>query len=55
MNSRYLLEEVEDRYLLHSTIVTSQLPISALHGFFEEPHAANAIMNRLIHGASKTK
>jgi DNA replication protein DnaC len=51
VESRDLLEVIEDRCQLHSTLVTSQLPVSAWHALFEEPTVADAIMDRLIHDA----
>jgi len=51
VESRDLLEVIEDRCQLHATLVASQLPVSAWHALFEEPTVADAIMDRLIHDA----
>lgn len=51
VESRDLLEVIEDRCQLHSTLVASQLPVGAWHALFEEPTVADAIMDRLIHNA----
>ena len=46
-----LLEILEDRYGLRSTLITSQLPIDAWHSFIGDQTLADAIMDRLIHSA----
>lgn len=46
-----LLEVIEDRAGLRSTIVTSQLPIGHWHEALGEPTIADAILDRLVHGA----
>ena len=46
-----LLEILEDRYNTHSTIVTSQLPVSNWHGAIGDPTLADAILDRLVHNA----
>lgn len=43
-----LLELIEDRYQLKSTLITSQLPIKHWHEYIGEPTVADAIMDRLI-------
>jgi len=48
-----LLEVIEDRYQLRSTIVTSQLPVSEWHSSLGEPTIADAILDRLIHNAHR--
>lgn len=50
---RDLLEVVEDRHGLSSTIVTSQLPINAWHDIVGDPTIADAILDRLVHNAHK--
>ena len=50
---RDLLEILEDRYGLKSTIVTSQLPIDQWHASIGDSTMADAIMDRLIHNAYK--
>ena len=46
-----LLEIIEDRHQRRSTIVASQLPISHWHEVLGEPTVADAILDRLVHGA----
>lgn len=46
-----LLEIFEDRYGARSTIVTSQLPPDKWHDRLGEPTIADAILDRLLHGA----
>lgn len=50
---RDLLEIVEDRYELRSTLIASQLPIPAWHEAIGEPTLADAICDRLIHRAHR--
>jgi DNA replication protein DnaC len=46
-----LLEVVEDRHGLRSTIITSQLPVGHWHEALGEPTLADAILDRLVHNA----
>lgn len=48
-----LLEILEDRYALRSTLVTSQLPINHWHEQIGDPTLADAILDRLVHNAYK--
>jgi len=48
-----LLEVIEDRAGLRSTIVTSQLPVALWHEGFGEPTVADAICDRLLAGAHR--
>ena len=48
---RDLLEVIEDRNQERSTLIASQLPVSAWHGVFQDSTIADAVMDRLIHGA----
>jgi DNA replication protein DnaC len=50
---RDLLEVIEDRQGLSSTIVASQLPIESWHDNIGDPTIADAILDRLIHNAHK--
>ena len=52
-NRRDLLELMEDRYGLRSTIVTSQLPVNKWHESIGDPTLADAILDRLVHNAHK--
>jgi len=44
-----LLEIIEDRYDIKSTIITSQLPVGSWYEVINEKTIADAIMDRLIH------
>lgn len=50
-----LLEILEDRHGLKSTLVTSQLPIENWHEQIGDPTLADAILDRLVHSAHKIK
>lgn len=52
-NRRDLLEIVEERNGLRSTIVTSQLPVSKWHDAIGDPTLADAILDRIVHNAYK--
>jgi DNA replication protein DnaC len=44
-----LLEVIEDRTLVGSIIITSQLSVSDWHDYLNQPVVADAILDRLIH------
>ena len=46
-----LLELLEDRHGLKSTIVTSQLPVDQWHAYLNDPTLADAILDRLVHNS----
>jgi len=48
-----MLEVIEDRHGLWSTIVTSQFPVDAWHQAIGEPSIADAILDRLVHNAHR--
>ena len=50
---RDLLELLEDRYGMRSTIVTSQLPPAHWHEALGDPTLADAICDRLLHNAHR--
>jgi DNA replication protein DnaC len=50
---RDLLEVLDDRFNLKSTIVTSQLPLSHWHDYLNDATLADAILDRLVHNAYK--
>lgn len=50
---RDLLEVIEDRAQLRSTLVASQLPVDAWHGAMADPTLAEAILDRLLHQAHR--
>ena len=49
--ARDLLEILDDRFDRRSVIVTSQLPVPDWHQKIAEPTIADAILDRLVHGA----
>jgi len=50
---REILEVIEDRNHLSSTIIASQLPIEHWHEILGDPTVADAILDRLVHNAHK--
>lgn len=50
---RDLLEVIEDRAQLRSTLVASQLPVDAWHGAMADPTLAEAVLDRLLHQAHR--
>jgi len=52
---RDLLEIIEDRHARRSTIITSQLPVEKWHDHIADPTLADAILDRIVHGAHRFK
>lgn len=50
---RDLLEILDDRFNVRSTLVTSQLPVAQWHQKMGDPTLADAILDRLVHNAYK--
>ena len=50
---RDLLEILDDRYNLRSTIITSQLPMAHWHEAVGDPTLADAILDRVVHNSYK--
>lgn len=50
---RDILEILEDRHGLHSTLMASQLPIEKWHKVIGDPTLGDAILDRLVHNAHK--
>jgi DNA replication protein DnaC len=50
---RDLLEILEDRHGVRSTLATSQLPLDKWHDLIGDPTLADAILDRLVHNAYK--
>jgi len=50
---RDILEILEDRHNVRSTIVTSQIPVQNWHEIIGDPTLADAILDRLVHNAYK--
>ena len=54
MNQRQglmILELLEDRYNVRSTIVASQIPPEKWHETIKDPTVADAVLDRLIHNS----
>jgi len=51
--ARDLLEVIEDRSQLRSTMVVSQLPVDHWHAGLADPTLADAILDRLLHNAHR--
>ena len=52
---RDLLEILDDRHGLGSTLITSQFPVDEWHGVINDATVADAILDRLIHNAYRLK
>jgi IstB-like ATP binding protein len=50
---RDLLEVLDDRHGLRSTIITSQIPVDNWHAAIDDPTLADAILDRLVHNAHR--
>jgi DNA replication protein DnaC len=50
-----LMEVIEDRHDRRSTLIASQLPIDHWHDYIGEATLADAILDRLLHGAHRLK
>jgi len=48
-----LLEVIEDRHGLRSTLITSQLPVARWHEYLAETTLADALLDRLLHQSYK--
>ena len=48
-----LMEVIEDRHGRRSTLITSQLPIEHWHEYIGEATIADAVLDRLLHGAHR--
>lgn len=53
IQGRDLLELVDDRHQLHSTIIAGQVPLKHWHELLPDPTVADAILDRLVHNAHK--
>ncbi len=54
-NRRDLLEIMEQRYNISSTIITSQLDLKHWHDVIDDPTLADAILDRFVHNAHEFK
>lgn len=52
---RDLLEILDDRHGVGSTLITSQFPVEEWHGVINDATVADAILDRLIHNAYRLK
>jgi DNA replication protein DnaC len=51
MAKRDILEIMEDRHNVRSTIISTQYPVSEWHRLIDDPTLADAICDRLVHNA----
>ena len=49
----YLMEIIEERHGKRSTIITSQVPVKLWHEIIGEKTMADAILDRIVHGAHR--
>ena len=52
---RDMLEILDDRHGLGSTLITSQFPVEEWHGVINDATVADAILDRLVHNAYRLK
>jgi DNA replication protein DnaC len=50
---RDFLEICDGRYQVHSTLLTSQLPVASWHPQIGDPTVADSILDRLVHNAHR--
>ena len=50
---RDFLEICDARYQMHSTLLTSQLPVTNWHAQIGDPTIADSILDRLVHNAHR--
>ena len=50
---RDFLDICDERYQTRSTVLTSQLPVTAWHAQIGEPTVADSILDRLVHNAHR--
>lgn len=53
LSRSFLMEIIEDRHGKHSTIITSQLPVSGWYDVIAEKTIADAILDRIVHDAHR--
>jgi DNA replication protein DnaC len=54
-NRRDLMEILEQRYCISSTIITSQFPVEHWHDLIGDPTLADAILDRFVHNSHEIK
>lgn len=53
LERRDILEVIEDRYKVRSTIMASQIPVEKWHDVVASPTIADAILDRIVHNSYK--
>ena len=53
LQQRDLMEILDDRYTVRSTIATSQYPLDQWYETMEDPTLADAVLDRLVNNAHK--
>lgn len=51
--TRQVLDIFDDRFRLHSTLLTSQVPIPDWYGRFKDPTLADAVLDRIVHNSQR--
>jgi DNA replication protein DnaC len=49
----FLLDVLEDRYGVSSTMISAQLPVAKWHGLFEDSTVADAVLERAVHNSHR--
>ena len=53
--AKELLEVMEDRYQLSSTVIASQVPVTDWHSLLPNPTVADALLDRLLHNGQRVE
>jgi DNA replication protein DnaC len=53
LQGRFLLELLEDRYSIRSTVFAAQLPVANWHALFEDSTVADAALDRVVHNSHR--
>jgi DNA replication protein DnaC len=49
--ARDLLDLLDERYRIHSSVFISQVPVPQWHGQIQDPTIADALLDRIVHDA----
>jgi DNA replication protein DnaC len=52
-DARELLEVIDDRCTMRSTLIASQLPVDKWHRTIPDPSLADALLDRIVHTAHR--
>ena len=48
-----MMDLIDERHQVHSTIIVGQIPVSAWHGIIGEGTIADALLDRLVHSSHR--